>query len=155
MTSIIDIETSSLYIHAMGKSADTRPSRSDKIRSRAEIQDWLPAVVCLVLLSVISELGLFGANGSAKLFWSLLNLVPALLIVRAVVRSLRRADEYQRLAQLEALAIGFGTLMMAIFTTGLLQAGGVGDLMHLVQISFIGSMLVWIAALLVKAQRNR
>jgi hypothetical protein len=33
------------------------------------------------LLSLISELGLFGSEGSSKLFWSLLNLAPALWIV--------------------------------------------------------------------------
>jgi hypothetical protein len=138
----------------MKRSLEERDSQSDKIRSRAWFRDWLPAGAGLVLLSVISELGAFGSDDSLKLFWSLLNLAPGLWVVRAVVRSLRRADEYQRVAQLEALAIGFGTLMMAIYTTGLLQTGGVGDLRQLVQISFIASMLVWIAALSLKAQRN-
>jgi hypothetical protein len=132
-----------------------RPSLSDKIRSRAEIIDWLPAVIAIVLLGLIAEFGLFGADGSWKLFWSLLNLAPGLWIVRAVVRSLRRADEYQRRRQLEALAIGFGVLAMAIYTAGLLQAAGVGDLRQLIQISFIGSIVVWIAALLFKTQRTR
>jgi hypothetical protein len=139
----------------MRNSADKRPSRSDRIRNRAQIRDWLPALACIGLLAVIGDLGLFGANGSWKLFWSLLNLAPALWIVRAVVRSLRRADEYQRLAQLEALAVGFGTLMMAVFTAGLLDAGGAGDARQSMQIAFIGSTLVWIATLLAKTQRTR
>ncbi|MDT4993605.1 MAG: hypothetical protein QOH97_3497 [Actinoplanes sp.] len=139
----------------MKQSADKRPSRSDRIRARAQIRDWLPALACIVVLAVIGELGLFGANSAWKLFWSLLNLAPALWIVRAVVRSVRRADEYQRLAQLEALAVGFGTLMMAVFTAGLLDAGGVGNLRQSTQIAFIGSTLVWIATLLVKTQRTR
>jgi hypothetical protein len=139
----------------MKQSADKRPSRSDRIRARAQIRDWLPALACIVVLAVIGELGLFAANSAWKLFWSLLNLAPALWIVRAVVRSVRRADEYQRLAQLEALAVGFGTLMMAVFTAGLLDAGGVGNLRQSTQIAFIGSTLVWIATLLVKTQRTR
>jgi hypothetical protein len=134
---------------------DKRQSSSERIRARAQIRDWLPALILLGALAAIAELGLFGANGSGKLLWSLLNLVPALWIVRAVVRSLRRADEYQRLAQLQSLAIGFGTLMMAIFTAGLLDAAGVGNLRQSVQIAFIGSTLVWIAALLIKTQRTR
>jgi hypothetical protein len=137
----------------MEKSPENRQSRSDKVRGRAEFLDWLPAVIVLVLLSLIAELGLFGSDGSWKLFWSLLNLAPGLWIVRAVIRSLRRADEYQRRRQLEALAIGFGVLIMAIYTVGLLQAAGVGDLRQLVQISFIGSILIWIAALLFKTPR--
>lgn len=143
-----------LYVLRMKRSLE-RVSRSDEIRSRAEIRDWLPAAAGIVLLSGISELGAFGSDGSWKLFWSLLNLAPVLWIVRAVVRSLSRADEYQRVAQLEAMAIGFGTLMLAIFTVGLLQAGGVGDLRQLVQISFVASTLIWIAALLFKTQRTR
>ncbi|MEJ8632806.1 MULTISPECIES: hypothetical protein [Streptomyces] len=139
----------------MEKSPENRDSRSDMVRARALFVDWLPAVVALVLLSLISELGLFGAAGSWEVFWSLLNLAPGLWIVRAVVRGLRRADEYQRRCQLEALAIGFGVLTMAIYAVGLLQAVGVGDLRQLIQISFIGSILIWIAALLFKTPRTR
>ncbi|MCX4515957.1 hypothetical protein OHA27_38255 [Streptomyces sp. NBC_01619] len=139
----------------MEKSLENRQSRSDMVRARAWFLDWSPALIALVLLSLVAELGLFGSAGSWKLFWSLLNLAPGLWIVRAVVRSLRRADEYQRRCQLEALAIGFGVLVMALFTVGLLQAAGVGDLRHLVQISFIGSILIWIAALLLKTPRTR
>jgi len=139
----------------MEKLAENRPSRSDKARSRAWFLDWMPAIIALVALSLISEFGLFGSAGSAKLFWSLLNLAPAFWIVRAVVRSLRRADEYQRRQQLEALAIGFGVLIMAIYAIGLLQAGGVGDLRQLVQISFIASIAIWIAAWLLKTPRTR
>ena len=139
----------------MSPSEEKRQSRSDKVRGRAEIIDWLPAVIVLVLLGLIAELGLFGADGSWKLFWSLLNLIPGLWIVRAVVRSLRRADEYQRRRQLEALAIGFRVMMMAIFTVSLLQAAGVGDLRQLVQISFIGSTVIWVGVLLFKTQRTR
>ncbi|GIJ54143.1 hypothetical protein [Virgisporangium aurantiacum] len=139
----------------MRKRLENRQSRSDKVRTRAWFLDWLPALVALGILSVISELGLFGSDGSWKLFWSLLYLAPGLWIVRAVIRSLRRADEYQRRQQLEALAIGFGVLVMAIYAIGLLQAADVGDLRQQVQISFIGSILTWIAALLLKTARTR
>ncbi|MGX1884847.1 hypothetical protein [Streptomyces sp. NPDC055287] len=139
----------------MEKTPENRQSRSDTARVRAWFLDWLPAVIVLGLLSLISEFGLFGSADSWKLLWSLLNLAPGLWIVRAVIRSLRRADEYQRRCQLEALAIGFGVLIMAIYTVGLLQAAGVGDLRQLVQLSFIGSVLIWIAALLFKTPRTR
>jgi len=139
----------------MEKSTERRTSRSDEARARAQLLDWLPAVVVLGLLSLIVQFGLFGSDGSWDLFWSLLNLAPVLWIVRAVVRSLRRADEYQARQQLEAMAIGFGVQTVAIFTIGQLQAAEVGDLRQLVQISFIGSILVWIAALWLKAVRVR
>jgi hypothetical protein len=139
----------------MTQSGEERDSRSDRVSSRAMILDWLPALIALVVLSLIQELGLFGSDGTWKLFWSLLNLAPALWVVRAVVRGLRRADEFQRRRQLEAMAIGFGVMMMAIFTVGLLQAAGVGDLRQLVQVSFGGSTLVWVGTLWIQTQRVR
>jgi hypothetical protein len=139
----------------MKKSPESRASQSDQVRARAWLLDWLPAGAMFVPLSLISEFGLFGADGSWDLFWSLLWLAPALLIVRAVVRVLRRADEYQARQQLEAMAIGFGVQMLSIFTIGQLQAVGVGDLRQLVQISFIVSILVWIAAWFLKTPRIR
>jgi hypothetical protein len=145
----------SFTFHGMSKSSESRSSLSDQVRARAWFIDWLPAVVMFVLLSLVSEFGLFGVDGSGKLFWSLLNLVPALWIVRAVVRGLRRADEYQARQQLEAMAIGFGVQMMSIFTIGQLQAADVGNLRQLVQISFVASILVWVAALLLKTERIR
>lgn len=130
----------------MKRASGERESRSDTIRARAIVLDWLPAAIALVVLGLIQELGLFGSDGTWKLFWSLINLAPALWIVRAVVRGLKRADEYQRRHQLEAMAIGFGVMMMAIFTVGLLQAADVGDPSQQVQISFVGSMVVWVGA---------
>jgi hypothetical protein len=137
----------------MKRSPEKRDSLSDLRRGRAELWDWLPVAATLLPVSLIFELRAFGSDDSLKLFWSLLNVIPALLIVRVVVRNLRRADEYQRVAQLEALAIGFGVMMMAVFTIGLLQAGGVGNLRQLVQISFAASMLIWIGALVFKRAR--
>jgi len=139
----------------MEKSKERRTSRSDEARARAQLLDWLPAVIVLVLLSLVVEFGLFGSDGSWDLFWSLLNLAPVLWIVRAVVRGLRRADEYQARRQLEAMAIGFGVQTTALFTIGQLQAAEVGNLRQLVQISFIGSILVWIAVLWLKTVRVR
>jgi hypothetical protein len=137
----------------MKRSPEKRDSLSDVRRGRAELWDWLPVAATLLPVSLIFELRAFGSDDSLKLFWSLLNVIPALLIVRVVVRNLRRADEYQRVAQLEALAIGFGVMMMAVFTIGLLQAGGVGNLRQLVQVSFVASMLIWIGALVFKRAR--
>jgi hypothetical protein len=71
----------------MTRSDDERESRSDMIRARATFHDWLPALIALVVVSLIQELGLFGSDHGWKLFWSLIDLVPALWIVRAVVRA--------------------------------------------------------------------
>ncbi|GGK42076.1 hypothetical protein GCM10010124_38590 [Pilimelia terevasa] len=132
---------------------DTRPSRSDVARTRAEWRDGWPAVLLLVVLAVITETGLFGADGDAAFAWSLAHLVPAGWIVVAQVRGLRRADEYQRRSQLEALAVGFAAVMSALYVIGLLQSADIGNLRQQVQITWIGGVLVWLAVRWLKTHR--
>ena len=69
------------------------------------------------------------------------------LVDRMWPRGLRRADEYQRVLQLEAMALGFGFLLFGVFVAGLLDAAAVGDLRRSVQISIGVSVLVWAGAL--------
>jgi putative transcriptional regulator len=45
-------------------------------------------------------------------------LVPCVWIIRTVGRDLRRADEFTRLRQLEAMAVGFGVAMAMLLTRG-------------------------------------
>ena len=71
----------------------------------------------------------------------------------AEVRSLRRADEYQRLQQLEALAVGFGVVVMLLLVTSLLAAAQVMDPRQGMQISFIGGLLAWEGVRAVKARK--
>ena len=148
--------TSHLYLLPMENSPENRDSRSDMIRARTLFLDWLPAVVALVLLSLdlrVRALRFGGLMGSCS--------GPCCTSPRGCGSSgpwsgaCAAPDEYQRRrCQLEALAIGFGVLTMAIYAVGLLQAVGVGDLRQLIQISFIGSILIWIAALLFKTPRS-
>ena len=81
--------------------------------------------------------------------------MPALWLVWAQLRSLRRADEYQRIAQLEAMAVGFATMIVLALVGGLLDAAGIGDPRQSLQITFIGGTLAWIAAGAVKARAAR
>jgi hypothetical protein len=50
----------------------------------------------------------------------LLPLLPALWAMRAVIRSLQRSDEFERMVQLQAMAVGFGPAMVAAMTVGFL-----------------------------------
>lgn len=54
----------------------------------------------------------------------MLPVVPALWGVRAVVRQLRRVDEYQRTVQLEAMAAAFGVAMVTSITLGFVGVAG-------------------------------
>jgi hypothetical protein len=95
-------------------------------RQRAAYRrDMVPAITgyAVVLALVLS---LVGDEVDTVGEWALLVLpvVPALWGVRAVVRHLRRIDEYQRSLQLEAMAAGFGVAMVTAITLGFVGVGG-------------------------------
>ena len=133
-----------------------RKSTSDVARDRAALQDLVPGVVLLVVLQ--GSLLMLDPDGSASawnLAWSLLPLLPFGWLVWAQVRSVRRADEYQRIRQLEALAIGFAGFMVLAMTGGLLDAAGIGDPAQWLQITFIGGTLTWVVAFGIITWRDR
>jgi hypothetical protein len=133
-----------------------RKSSSDVIRYRAAVRDTTPALV--TLLAVQASLVLLDPDGGANawnLVWSLLPLLPAVWLVRAQRRSLRRADEYQRIVALEAMAIGFGTVIVLSLAGGLLDAAGIGDPRQSLQVTFILGILAWIGALAINTWRAR
>jgi hypothetical protein len=67
-----------------------------------------------------------GLDGSSpwRFLWALLPVVPAAWMVRAVLRHVRRVDEYQKLLQLESPAAGFAVAMLAAITPGFLALAG-------------------------------
>jgi len=133
-----------------------RKSGSDVARYRAAVRDTMPALVTLVVVQ--GSLVLLDPDGGASgwnLSWSVPPLVPALWLVWAQLRSLRRADEYQRIVQLEAMAIGFGTVIVLSLAGGLLDGAGIGDPRQSLQVTFILGILAWIAALAIKTWQAR
>lgn len=133
-----------------------RLSASDLTRQRALLRDTVPAVVLLVVVQ--GSLLLLDPDGGASawnLVWSLLPLVPVVWLVWAQIRSLRRADEYQRIVQLESMAIGFGVVVVLALTGGLLDAAGIGDPRQSLQVTFIAGILAWILSLAIKTGRTR
>ena len=91
-----------------------------------------------------------GGEGGWYLLWSLSPLVPALWLMWTQLRSVRRADEYQRVILLEAMSIGFGVVLLLSLVGGLLDAAGLGDPAQSLQITFIAGILAWVGALAVR-----
>ena len=91
----------------------------------AYVRDMVPAIAGYAVVLAVG-LSLVGDEVDTAGEWALLMLpvVPALWGVRAVVRHLRRVDEYQRLLQLEAMAAGFGVAMITAVTVGFVGVGG-------------------------------
>lgn len=140
----------------MTEPADERKSNSDVARDRAAFRDLWPGVIALILIQ--GSLVALDPDGDANgwvVVWSLLPVIPALWLVRAQMRSLQRADEYQRVIQLEAMAIGFATVIILAMIGGLLDAAGIGDATQSLQITFIVGLLSWVTALGIKTQRSR
>jgi hypothetical protein len=91
----------------------------------AYLRDMTPAIAGYAVILAVG-LSLVGDEVDNPGEWALLILpiVPALWGVRAVVRHLRRIDEYQRILQLEAMAAGFGVAMVSAITVGFIGVGG-------------------------------
>jgi hypothetical protein len=126
-------------------------SSFDERQNRATTRDALPAVVALVVSElVVASLDLDTEAHPWHVAIALLPVIPAIWLIWVQWRVIRRADEFQRIAHLEALGIGFAVAMLAALTGGLLDAADVGSSAQWLQITFIGGILAWIAAMAVR-----
>lgn len=105
---------------------DTRSaSEGDRARSRAYHRDFWPGMVgYVVVLTAVLLWGHLDGSSPWRYVWAVLPVLPALAVVRAVARHLRRLDDYQRLLALESLAVGFGVAMAAALTMGFVGIAG-------------------------------
>lgn len=147
--------TSHLYALSMTQNtAHERKSSSDVARDLAALRDAVPALITTMVLQgslVIADPQ--GPKTAWYLVWSFSPLLPFLWLMWGQLRSLRRADEYLRTIQLEALAIGFGTVVLLSFAGGLLDGAGMGDPSQSLQVTFIGGVIAWAVALIIKSRR--
>ncbi len=97
------------------------PSEVERHQARQYLREFVPGLVgygLALLLAII--FGDTAGEISWRLLWWLGPLVFVGLVIRAVVRALRRSDEYQRQISLEGMAVGFAASMFAALTFGLL-----------------------------------
>ena len=125
-----------------------RRSASDVQRDQAAMRDVVPAMVALVAVQgSLIALDPDGGASWANVAWALLPLVPFTWLVWAQVRSLRRADERQRILQLSAMATGFAVVMVIALAGGLLDGAGLGSPRQSLQLVFIGGTIAWLGSL--------
>ena len=135
---------------------EKRTSQSDRLRIRADVRGILPGFVGFVATEV--SLDVFKPDGLANagtFIWSLSPMVFVLWVVLAVVRSLGRADEYQRLVQLESMAVGFAAMMIVAIASSLLDAAKIVDTSNAGGFVLYAGVAAWTGPLLVKSMRAR
>lgn len=122
------------------------PSAGDRARARAYLLDFVPSMIGygLVLVGVL-RWGHLDGHSPWRFVWSVLPVLPVLWIGRAVLRHLRRVDDYQRLLLLNSLAAGFAIAMIAAVTVGLLGIAGV-PMRSAGWVVFGAGMLGWLVA---------
>lgn len=104
--------------------ADGR-SEGDVVRARAYYRDFFPSIgAYLVVLTAVLVWGHLDGTSPVRWAWALAPALPAVWIVRAVVRHLSRLDDYQRLLQLQSLAVGFAGAMLTAVAVGFLGIAG-------------------------------
>ncbi len=100
-------------------------SRGDRARAWAYVREFVPAMIayCLVLVLVL-VFGDLDGSSSWRFVWAVLPVLPTIWVAVAVIRHLRRLDDYQQRLTLQALGVGFAVAMVAAITMGLLAAAG-------------------------------
>lgn len=108
----------------------------------------------MIAYAVILSVVVSTVDGDARFAWAwmLLPMLPLLWVMRAVARDVMRADEYSRLVQLQAMAVGFGVAMAASLTMLFLGAGGISTRLAGV-VPFGAGMSAWGAASFVLQRR--
>lgn len=130
----------------MTSDLDNAPGAGDRARTQAYYRDFWPSVVGYVaVLSAVLIWGGLDGNSPSRFLWALLPVVPALWTVRAVMRHVRRIDDYQQVLLLHALAVGFAIAMLASLTVGFLGVAGL-PMQGAGWVIYSAGMLGWLVA---------
>lgn len=126
---------------------DERKSQSDLSRQHAAVRDLVPGLLALVATQ--GSLIVFDPDASSSAWtmaWALSPLVAIAALAWGQVRALHRSDERERVVQLTAMAVGFGTLVVLLAGSGVLQGADVGDPAQQAQVAFAAGVLAWVGA---------
>jgi len=100
-------------------------SEGDRARSRAyQLEFWPGILAYAVVLTGVLLWGDLEGDSPLRFLWAVLPVIPALWIVRAVLRHVGRIDDYQRVLLLQALGGGFAVAMIASVTMAFLEIAG-------------------------------
>lgn len=135
---------------------EKRTSQSDRLRLRADVRGMLPGLLGFVVADV--SLDVFKPDGLANAWnfiWSLSPMIFVLWVALALLKSLRRADEYQRLMQLESMAVGFAAAMIVAIASSLLDAARIVHTSNAGGFVLYAGVAAWTGTLWFTSMRTR
>jgi len=106
----------------------------------------------VVVLLAVTAWGDLHGTSPWRYGLALLPALPAVAVAWAVIRHVRRIDDYQRRVLLEGIAVGFALAMLASITLGLLSTAGLA-LVAAPWIVYAVGMLGWVVGGAVAARR--
>jgi hypothetical protein len=129
----------------MNKSTKESESKNELNRRRTTLRDGLAVgVIMLVALLIGSTPQADPGNPAAKdILWAGISFIGVLALLIVSYLGYRRADERQQLIQLKATAITFLAVLLGLFTAEMLYALKHINLNPIIQILFIGSIILW------------
>ena len=135
----------------MTRTLDT--AHGDRERAAAYNLDFWPGMIGygVVLAGVLAWGGLDGTS-PWRYFWVVLPVLPALWVLRAVVRHLGRIDDYQRQLFYRGLSVGFGAAMIVSLTAGFAMIAGL-TWTGLPWVIYGAGMLGWVVGQAVASKR--
>ena len=98
-----------------------------------------------MVLGAVLVWGDLDGTSSWRYLWAVLPVAPALGMVRATLRHIRRIDDYQRLLLLQGLGAGFAMAMVASLTVGFLGIAGL-PMRGAGWVVYSAGMLGWLVA---------
>jgi cadmium resistance protein CadD (predicted permease) len=134
--------------------AVTEKTEFERETRGAYLREFIPSVAgyVVVLAGSLAVVGGDKVDSVGEWILVLLPIIPALWGVRAIVRQLRRIDEYQRMLQLESMAAGFGVAMVAAITLGFVGAAGTATIAA-GWIVYTAGVLTWAVCVIVRGRR--
>jgi len=140
----------------MGSPNNSRLSVSDRRRNRDTMTRSIPALGLLLVTQgslILADPG--RPSNALQVAWALSPMIAILWLAWVQVQSLRRADEFQRVVQLESLAIGFGAMVIVGLSGGLLDGADIGDPGQSLQLTLGIGVVTWVLALPARSRPGR
>ena len=133
-------------LRAMNKPANHLESTNEIKRRKNNLRDGLSvgAILFVALLIGSTPQADPGNPGIRDFVWAAVSCVGVLALLLVSYLGYRRADERQQLVQLKAAAITFLAVVLGIFTAEMLYALKHINLNAVIQILFIGSIVLWV-----------